>query len=511
MNLPEAWSSQKAVARCLATLVLLAGMARAADTPTLDPKQVYVKKATWAETMIATRANCAEWVKASKPKDGKLDGTPIPAVWAKIHADWREPCAWFRQDLPGVRYLDWFLHAGDTSFERWILRTLPQLGEPGASLQREFEELGRAKAAPSDPRWLELYGRAKRLEEFLAATSRLWLGDLRKAFESQAMELLRSGAPWDDPRWASLKRWAGQCADPGPVAHVGSVAELRGAIEGLAVALPNRFAGGETLLNRLAEDEPRWHALTTALMACDEKALSQLPKLYEEVRAFRRAVLLALRGMPEFLAATAHVNLEVEWERQFETLRHDLGKRAHFAKVAGETSRPEALVLESDRDPADIVLRRTSALLADLRRAADGTGWERELRELGELEGVNARIKTDNAEARYVLFAEACRLRRQIAFRNPLLSFDKLLFLKRHLAIFNHMCDQYYGMAARPGGGLYVLSNPFGPNPAVRGVLAKSVVQRGRLKGQKLTGGPNRTWNIRYDGMGNLLGDETEG
>ncbi|MBM4050596.1 MAG: hypothetical protein FJ279_36330, partial [Planctomycetes bacterium] len=202
---------------------------------------------------------------------------------------------------------------------------------------------------------------------------------------------------------------------------------------------------------------------------------------------------------------------EVEWERQFETLRHDLGKRAHFAKVAGETFRPEALALESDRDPADIVLRRTAALLADLRRMADEAGWERELRELGELERANAGIKTENAEARYVLFADACRLRRQIAFRNPLLSFDKLLFLKRHLAIYNHMCDQYYGMAARPGGGLYVLSNPFGPNPAVRDVLAKSVVERGRLKGQKLAGGPNRTWNIRYDGMGNLLGDETEG
>ena len=40
-----------------------------------------------------------------------------------------------------------------------------------------------------------------------------------------------------------------------------------------------------------------------------------------------------------------------------------------------------------------------------------------------------------------------------------------LVFIKRHRAIFQHMCDQFYGLCQNPGGGLYVLENAFGENP----------------------------------------------
>jgi len=82
-------------------------------------------------------------------------------------------------------------------------------------------------------------------------------------------------------------------------------------------------------------------------------------------------------------------------------------------------------------------------------------------------------------------------LARQIAFANPLLrSIDKLLFITRHdPGGVYHMCDQFYGCNAKPGGGLYVLENPFGSNPKLVNLLENSVVENGRLKGQKLTGG----------------------
>ena len=51
----------------------------------------------------------------------------------------------------------------------------------------------------------------------------------------------------------------------------------------------------------------------------------------------------------------------------------------------------------------------------------------------------------------------------------------------------------------------------FGSRPQLRDVLAESVVQTGRLQGQKLSGGRNKPWRIAYDGMGNLSGDETVG
>ena len=49
------------------------------------------------------------------------------------------------------------------------------------------------------------------------------------------------------------------------------------------------------------------------------------------------------------------------------------------------------------------------------------------------------------------------------------------------------MCDQYFGFAAAPGGGLFVLANAFGTNPKLRDILANCVGQSGRLKGNQLT------------------------
>ena len=204
------------------------------------------------------------------------------------------------------------------------------------------------------------------------------------------------------------------------------------------------------------------------------------------------------------------MSLETEWEEQFAALTNDLANRAWFDQVAAQTLRPEALIQPGDRDPADVVLRRTAALLADVKRLGGSDLAEAELH-LAALQKAAAAISPDHGEARYVLYADACRLRRQIAFRNPLLDFQELLFAKRHRAIYPHMCDQYYGIAAMPGGGLYVLSDPFGAHPQLRDVLADSVVRSGRLTGQKLSGGPNKPWRIAYDGMGNLSGEETVG
>jgi len=62
------------------------------------------------------------------------------------------------------------------------------------------------------------------------------------------------------------------------------------------------------------------------------------------------------------------------------------------------------------------------------------------------------------------------------------------------------MCDQYYGAFAVPGGGLFVLSDPFGDKPEEKNILEKSVVHRGRLKGQKLETGGFLSPELSYDG-----------
>jgi hypothetical protein len=172
--------------------------------------------------------------------------------------------------------------------------------------------------------------------------------------------------------------------------------------------------------------------------------------------------------------------------------------------------RRDALVLDGDRDPADLVLRRTAALVRDLKKSGSARLIALE-KELVELQAASDKIDADNTAARYVLYADACRLRRQIAFCNPLLSFQQILFIKRHRTVYNHMCDQYYGITARPGGRLFVLANPFGVGPAVRDLLAGRRVERGRLKGQSLPGGSGAPVQLSYNGVGGLNGPDLDG
>lgn len=253
------------------------------------------------------------------------------------------------------------------------------------------------------------------------------------------------------------------------------------------------------------------------VVAFAEKAVGRYVRLraLSEARGRRWASVAGLRLLVdgiEFRAQPSESDAaDDELRRQFLALEHDLGRRAHFADVAPQAFRPEALILDSDRDPADIVLRRTAALLENLKKLGGGPELDALASELHELKSAGKTIEPVDKPARYALYTDACRLRRRIAFSNPLLDFDDIVFIKRHRALFNHMCDQYYGMAATPGGGLYVLEDAFGPDPRVRDVLADSVVERGRLKGERLRGGPSTPPAVRYDGMGRRHGPDTGG
>lgn len=193
---------------------------------------------------------------------------------------------------------------------------------------------------------------------------------------------------------------------------------------------------------------------------------------------------------------------------EFEELHRLIEGRpqADNRRLAREAFRPESLILETDRTPVDIVWRRTNALLAHLQGmenapdlAAQAAALER-LR--GRVEAVQGGASTDEAVLRE-LFRDITAVRRRIAFSNPLLDFDRILFIKRHRATggySEHMVDQYFGIYANPGGGLYVLQDPFGDAPRVRNVLADSVVERGRLRGQRLDGGAFLSPSLSFDG-----------
>lgn len=61
-------------------------------------------------------------------------------------------------------------------------------------------------------------------------------------------------------------------------------------------------------------------------------------------------------------------------------------------------------------------------------------------------------------------------LKRRIAFSNPLLDFQRLVFCKRRLCRWSHLNMQYFGWRQRSGGGIFVLEN-MGRSIQVRSVL----------------------------------------
>ncbi len=157
-----------------------------------------------------------------------------------------------------------------------------------------------------------------------------------------------------------------------------------------------------------------------------------------------------------------------------------------------------AMIFPTDRDPVDVVIRRMGALLSRLEGEVD---LSREKQSLEFLQEKSRSIALNDHQERRRLFIEAIQLRRRITFRNPLLTMDKILFIKRDPANGDeHMCDQFYGFNAHKTGGLYILENPFSDSPIVKNVLEHSVCSNGRFKGRRLENGGFLSPSLSYDG-----------
>jgi hypothetical protein len=158
----------------------------------------------------------------------------------------------------------------------------------------------------------------------------------------------------------------------------------------------------------------------------------------------------------------------------------------------------QSLYLSTDKTPLDVQLRRTRALLADLRKMPGGD-------QSATLAAIEKKVNDIAARASgsqdlKPLFMELRQVTRQAAMSNPLLDFDDLLVMgyTRPGGDY-HMVDQYVGWNARAGGGIYILRN-FKSDPSLVNVLEKSVVQNGRFKGKPLVGGAFLRPDLSFDG-----------
>ncbi len=247
-------------------------------------------------------------------------------------------------------------------------------------------------------------------------------------------------------------------------------------------------------------------------------------KLHMLSRRLCQATLLLL--MTGASAPAGVVDLEEEWAIQYHAIAADMNSKA--------SNRPydqAATILDSDTNPAMVMLRRTEAMLDDYRRfenlSIDIETCRKELEQLKKraagldapakykvpslrFGGVGKKERNDHnppnqagtlemGEARDV-FVAACKLNRKVALANPLLDFDRLVFVKKHPPRVGHMCDQWFGMVQDPGGGLFVLENPGKPEARLTNLTEGSKVLSGPLEGQTLHQGVFASPEVTYDG-----------
>ena len=171
----------------------------------------------------------------------------------------------------------------------------------------------------------------------------------------------------------------------------------------------------------------------------------------------------------------------------FDVLQNDIKNLRRFGgRVTAEVYNAAALIQKEDKTPIDVILRRTRTLAETLKAMRGGPKLDAELKVLAAFEADNKSGKFKDDQKKH--FREIAKLRRKIAFKNPLLNFDKIVFLKQNMSTYGHMCDQYFGHKNKPGKGLFLLENAFSDSPREVPLLKGMKVKGGHLDGKELSG-----------------------
>ena len=96
------------------------------------------------------------------------------------------------------------------------------------------------------------------------------------------------------------------------------------------------------------------------------------------------------------LASQSAPELSGEWRSQFTRLEQEMKERDWCDRVAGQTEHPAALLTAGDRDPLDVVLRRSEALLAHLAGQPDAPDLAAERNQLTALAAKSANRPNPN-------------------------------------------------------------------------------------------------------------------
>ncbi len=217
---------------------------------------------------------------------------------------------------------------------------------------------------------------------------------------------------------------------------------------------------------------------------------------------FGLVTLLAVAICCSFANPRSTLHPEQAWNMEFQLLEQQIRflnpDYPAYEKLRGETLHESALILKTDKSPVDVILRRTRVLLEYL--AGAGVMLYEEEKALNKL--LTADRDHQNTRDQLVFFKEVAALRRKIAFKNPLLDFDQIVFLKHNKQYRGerHMIDQYLGFNQEKAGGVYLLDHAFSDHSEVQSLLSDKTVAKGRLKGNHLeNNGSFISLDLSYD------------
>jgi len=190
-------------------------------------------------------------------------------------------------------------------------------------------------------------------------------------------------------------------------------------------------------------------------------------------RRFLTMSIIGFWGALIFPTGTHAVSSMVEdaWSDEYSRFSHDLDPDNKVlrwydeSKVKDYAMNEQALITEQDKSPLEIILRRTEALLNDLAQmdgAPDLSGERNQLEQLA--------AQAQSASDKEAMFKQIAGLRRTIAFKNPLIDFDQIVFFMNSMDGTPHMVLTYNEMRDNDNNnpGIYVLKDAFKRGPTQR-------------------------------------------
>ena len=193
------------------------------------------------------------------------------------------------------------------------------------------------------------------------------------------------------------------------------------------------------------------------------------------------------------------------WQADYRSTEQAIRARAADPAKATEDNADlldaQAAILPTDRDPLDVALRRTAALLASIAKLDGAPDLADASRELGTLKSRAGKLDpaTDpGRQTRRELYTSVRALGRRIALANPLLDFDEILITTGQPAGW-HIQSHFYGKSAQQNA-LLAVTGWKEDKPEARELHRGVKVSEGRYTGQTLIGGRVGTMDLSFDG-----------